>query len=416
MNKKLKILIVTQYFWPESFLINDLANTLSGQGHKIVIATGKPNYPEGKLYDGYTSVGVQKDVYCENIEVVRVPLRPRGKGGILALLLNYLSFVWNGLKSFPSLLDGYEFDFILVYAPSPITIAIPAIPLKWAKKAHLVIWIQDLWPQSLSATGFIRNRFLLYIVGWLVRGIYSFADTLLVQSQAFVEPVKQYTSENKVIYYPNSFLDISRKTDAISKLPKKLIYILEHSFCLVFAGNLGSAQSVETLVSAAEKLKHIPNCKLILVGTGSMYNWIEKQKKLLGLDNLILAGRFPSSEIPEIYDNAEGLLVTLNKSEIFSYTIPSKVQSYLAAGKPVIASLDGEGARIINESGAGLICPAEDAESLALNIEKLYNMKAIEREKYGNAGRNYFLKNFEMKHQCIQLINILESRVINNNE
>jgi glycosyltransferase involved in cell wall biosynthesis len=411
MSKKLKILVVTQYFWPESFLINDLVKTLSEQGHHVVVATGKPNYPEGKIYDGYSAAGIKKERYCKNIEVIRAPLRARGKGGAKDLLLNYLSFVWNGLRSYPALLDEYEFDCILVYALSPITAAIPAIPVKWIKHTHLAIWVQDLWPQSLNATGFVKNRFLIGIVGWLVKAIYYFTDTILVQSHAFINPVKQYAREDKIIYYPNSFLDCSQKKENIPRLPEKLLSTFEHSFCLVFAGNLGRAQSVETLVSAAEKLKPLSNCKLILVGTGSMLSWIEQQKKLLGLNNLILAGRFPSSAMSHIYDKAEGLLVTLKKSEILSYTIPSKIQSYLAAGKPVVASLDGEGAKIINVAGAGLTCPAEDADCLAQNIEKLYNMSSIEREMYGKAGREYFLKNFEMKQQSVQLINILESRV-----
>lgn len=407
----MKILLVTQYFWPESFIINDIVRELVEQGHEVVVTTGKPNYPEGKIYLGYEAGGCVEDLFSSNVPVYRVPLFLRGGGGAKNLLMNYLSFMLSGLLFFLGRVKGRAFDVIFVFAPSPITSVIPAIYLKWRLKVHLAVWVQDLWPESLSATGFIRNRLALRIIGWLVRGIYACADTLLVQSKAFITPVSRYARREKIVYYPNSYQDLSLKPTACSQIPADLLVQLECNFCLVFAGNLGTAQSVETLVQAAENLKHLPDCKLVLVGSGSMLAWLEEQKAQKGLNNLILAGRFPAEEMPQFFSRAAGLLVTLKREEIFAYTIPSKIQAYLAAGRPIIAALDGEGARVVEDAGAGMSCPAEDALGLAHCIEQLYNMPAAEREKLGQVGRAYYLEHFEMNRQCRRLVEILESRI-----
>ena len=194
----LRVLILSQYFWPENFIINDIVRTLDEYGHTVVVATGKPNYPDGKVFAGYRAMGTQCEHYLGRIEVMRVPLWPRGKGGAKNLILNYLSFVIAGLLYLPWMLRGRKFDAIVVFAPSPITQAIPAVALKWLKKAKLALWIQDLWPESLAATGFVKNPHLLKAVGWMVRAIYRHCDTLLVQSRAFVDPVARYAVREKI--------------------------------------------------------------------------------------------------------------------------------------------------------------------------------------------------------------------------
>jgi glycosyltransferase involved in cell wall biosynthesis len=190
-----------------------------------------------------------------------------------------------------------------------------------------------------------------------------------------------------------------------------LLAELENNFCLVFAGNLGTAQSVETLVEVADKLRGLSGLKIVLVGSGSMLSWIESQKQSRALDNLILAGRFPASEMPHFFSRAAGLLVTLKQNEAFSYTIPSKVQAYLAAGRPIIAALDGEGARIVQEAGAGLTSPAQDAEGMANSIEQLFRMTLEQRESLGQSGRAYYLEHFEMERQSQRLVELLHSRI-----
>ena len=411
----MRILITTQYFWPESFIINDLVKTLTSQGHSVKVLTGKPNYPDGNVFNGYSEEGIEEELFEKNISIFRVPLRPRKTGGAKNLFLNYWSFIWNGLRFFPDAVKNESYDAIFVFAPSPITMAIPAIYLKWKLKTHLAIWVQDLWPESLSATGFVKNRFLLGLVKIMVRGIYSQSDTLLVQSKGFIKPVSHYANANKVIYYPNSYKDNKSVSEINNKaLPDAIANLMEQYFCVTFAGNLGKAQSLETIIDAADKLKHLPNIRIILVGSGSLSDWILDQKLNRKLDNLILAGRFPAEVMPQFFIRSEALLVTLKKEEIFSYTVPSKIQSYLAAGRPIIAALDGEGARVIEDSRAGLTCEAEDVEGLVSCIERLYNMTDTQKQNMSKKGRAYYEHNFEMESQVKNLTKILENRILSN--
>lgn len=400
----MRILVLSQYFYPESFIINNIVSTLAEQGHEVTVATGKPNYPEGEIFEGYTARGVQRDKFQEKVDVVRVPLWPRGIGGARNLFFNYLSFALLGSLCFPWLLRKRKFDAILVFAPSPVTQAIPAILLKWLKGAKLALWVQDLWPESLSATGFIKNRHALGAVGLIVKAIYRCCDTLLVQSRAFVDPVARYADRKKIIYYPNSF-DSGIKTT--TPIPDSLGQLLDQHFCLVFAGNLGTAQALDTLLLAALELRDDPSIRLVLIGSGSRLDWLENQRQVHGLDNLALPGRFPMESMPQIFQRASALLVSLTDEPIFAQTIPSKIQAYLAAGRPIIASLNGEGAQIVLDSGAGFASAAEEVGPLVKNIRRLKALEVTERETMGRAGRAYFDEHFEMSRQVSVLVDLL---------
>jgi glycosyltransferase involved in cell wall biosynthesis len=408
----LRFLIVSQYYWPESFVIDQLSKQLVLQGHHLVVLTGKPNYPDGVIYPDYQQKGVQHQ-QCEGVEIIRVPMRTRKSGSGKDLLLNYLSFITSGLLRFPFLVKDKEFDVIFVFAPSPITSVIPAIFLKYIKRTHLAVWVQDLWPESLSATGFINNKIVLKMVSYLVKGIYACSDTLLVQSQAFIEPVSTLTRKDKVQYFPNAIDDMQDQVahNGGNAIPETLKSLLEANCCLVFAGNIGKAQSVETLISAAEKCRNISELKIVFVGKGSMLEWAQQKAMSLQLENVVFAGAFPMGIMPSIFSRADALLVSLKADKIFSYTIPSKVQAYMSAGRPIIASLDGEAARIIDEAGAGLTCPAEDLDGLVTCIEQFIAMPKTERERFGLAGRQYFLEHYEMQSQCERLTEILEQRI-----
>lgn len=404
---RLKILIVTQYFWPEQFFINDFVRALTAQGHVVEVLTGKPNYPDGEVFDGYKESGCVQDRLEDGTLIHRVPLRTRRRGGGKNLMLNYLSFVLNGLRHGHQAVRGKNFDVVLAVAFSPITSVIPAIYLKWRLKRPLSIWIQDLWPESLSATGFVRNRTILAGVGMMVRAIYGAASQLLVQSEAFRAPVARLAAERKIFYYPNSCRDPKAEPMAPCALQSDLMATLETNFCVVFAGNLGTAQSLPTVLAAAHKLRGLLACKIVLVGSGSMLTRIREQIEREGLDNVVLAGRYPSEQMPHIFDRAGALLVTLNRGAVLAQTIPSKVQAYLAAGRPIIGALDGAGAEVINASGGGLICAAEDATGLADSIERLASMDTVQRERMGVANRRYYLEHFEIGRQARRLVSIL---------
>ncbi|MEB0075935.1 glycosyltransferase family 4 protein [Pseudomonas sp. CCI3.2] len=405
----MRILVLSQYFWPENFIINDVVRELATQGHDVTVATGKPNYPDGNVYPGYQVSGAMKESFGDNILVVRIPLLPRGKGGALNLLKNYFSFVFYGLWYFPKLLKYQKFDTILVFAPSPILQVIPAIFMKKIKHSHLAVWVQDLWPESLSATGFVKNKTVLKLVGLAVKAIYAGCDTLLVQSRAFINPVSKYAALDKIVYYPNSLLELSPDPKS-EPIPLDMESQFESGFNLIFAGNIGTAQSVETLVDTCRKMRSDKNFKLFLIGSGSLFDWVKTQKTAEGLDNLILPGRFPSSMMPAIFAKASALLVSLKDEEIFAYTVPSKIQSYLAAGRPIVASLRGEGAQVIADAGAGLSCPPEDSEALATCIRKMMALDDIEHREMGLSGRKFFEENFQMRQQVESLVEILLKR------
>jgi glycosyltransferase involved in cell wall biosynthesis len=401
----MKILVVSQYFWPETFIISDIVRKLVEQGHEVTVATGKPNYPDGAIYDGYRAGGTQCERYLDKVNVFRVPLWPRGSGGAKNLILNYVSFVLFGLICFPWLLRKQNFDAVFVYAPSPITQVVPAILLKWIKRAPLTVWVQDLWPESLAATGFLKNRTLLRVMGWMVRLIYCCCDRLLVQSSAFVDPVSAYASREKVCYYPNS-IDASGAESA-AVLPASLAATLEGAFCVVFAGNLGTAQALDTVLEAAILLREEPDIRFVLVGSGSRADWLLEEVKAHGLTNVSMPGRFPASLMPTLFERSGVLLVSLTDEPIFAQTIPSKIQAYLAGGKPIIAALNGEGARVALESGAGVAVPAEQPGQLAEAIREIRALSDAQRAALGSAGRAYFDAHFDMDVQVKRLACLL---------
>lgn len=401
----MRLLIVSQYFWPEEFRINEVAATLREKGVAVEVLTGQPNYPGGAIYPGYRAWGCRRESRL-GLAINRVPLLARGGGG-RRLAANYLSFVLSGLLFAPWLLRRKKFDVVFVYAPSPILQAIPAIFLGWLKGCPVVLWVQDLWPESLAATGYVRNRTVLGLVERAVRFIYRHVDLLLVQSEAFIPPVAALASGTEVRYYPNS-VDESFARPPTVAAPE--IAGLDRGFSVLFAGNLGSAQAVEVIVEAATLLKdHAGDINFVVLGEGSRREWMLREARARGLGNLHLPGRFPVETMPACMQKASALLVTLADREIFRATIPSKVQAYLAAGRPILACLNGEGARLVAGAGAGLAVPAEDGRALAAAILELYRMAPAERAAMGARGRACYEQHFAHAMLIDQLLGHLRS-------
>lgn len=387
----MKVLVVSQYFWPEAFRINEVVLSLIEVGCDVTVLTGQPNYPQGDVFDGYRATGFGAKQHEAGYSIYRVPLVPRGRGGAMGLTANYLSFVLSASVLGPWLLHRQSFDVIFVFGMSPILQAIPAVVLKWIKRAKLVTWVQDLWPQSLEATGFVRNQRVLAMVAVLVRWIYRSCDLLLVQSQAFVPTVQAMAGKTPVQYHPNpGELAFGQ---AGSSGPSALV--LEPGFNVVFAGNLGTVQALGTVLDAAELLLPHADVRIVLVGSGSRSEWLQQEVVRRQLGNVQLAGRFPTQAMPGILAQASALLVSLARSPIMSQTVPSKMQAYLAAGKPIIASLDGEGARVLEASGAGVACPSEDAAALAEAVLRLRAIPLAELQRMGEAGQIYYKQHFD---------------------
>jgi len=389
----MKILLVSQYFWPENFRINDLISGLKERGHDVQVLTGMPNYPRGRLFDGYSMFRPFKESF-EGVPVFRVPLIPRGNGDNLRLVLNYLSFIISACTLGPFRNFGHV-DLILIYEPSPITVCLPALLLKKLKSAPVMFWMQDLWPESLSATGAVRSEKILKLVELMVRVIYKGCDRILMQSRAFLDPIKRLGGDPKrVLYFPNSSEKLYKPLTVDKNASERTL--LPDGFRVTFAGNIGSAQDFDTILTAAEYFKNHKDIKLVVLGDGRMFKWVKSQVRTRKLENTVhLLGRHPAEAMPRYFALSDALLVTLRKKPIFALTIPSKVQSYLACGKPIIASLEGEGARVVEDAGAGVICPTENPKALADAILKLYNMSATDREEMGRNGRRYYEKNFD---------------------
>ncbi len=403
----MRILLVTQYYWPENFLINVLVPLLVERGVEVTVLTAKPNYPDGFIFKGYRAGGCQQEKH-EGITILRLPIAPRGNGSRARLVVNYLSFIFSGILFGSRLVRDFRFDLVFVYAPSPLLQALPAIWLARIRRVPLVLWVQDLWPESLSVTGGIKNKWLLGAVTRIVRLIYRSSDRILVQSQGFVAPVGELTDDpTKIHYYPNLYK--VNRTMKPSQRTIALVQELESNFSIVFAGNLGTAQALGTIVEAARQLMDHPEIRIVVVGSGSLGNWLSQQIDLHGLTNLTLAGRFKPEEMSTIFAAAKALLVSLQPQTPFGLTIPSKIQAYLAAGRPVLASLNGEGSTIISEAGAGLCSDAGNAKALAENLLRLVAMSSNQREKMGRNGRSYFDRHFAPDALADKLVEHFES-------
>lgn len=389
----MRILLVSQYFWPEEFRINELSAMLAGRRHKITVLTGVPNYPGGKYFAGYGFVRHLRDSF-HGIDVIRVPLIARGNGNKTRLMLNFLSFaVLASILGPMRCRDGY--DLIFVYEPSPVTVGIPAIIMKKIKKVPIFFWVQDLWPESLVATDAVRSRRIIRLVEKLVSFIYSRCDRILVQSRNFIGPiVKMGIDPEKIRYFPNTAESIFNGVTGGPELPEHITF--PEGFRIMFAGNIGASQDFETIIEAADILKDRSDIHWLIVGDGRMYPWVEQEVKARKLQGTVhLLGRHPLALMPAFYKRADFMLVTLKKDPVFSLTVPAKVQSYLACSRPVIAALDGEGARVIEEARAGLTCPAENPQMLAGTVLKACGILSTERDKMGASGRLYFEQNFE---------------------
>jgi glycosyltransferase involved in cell wall biosynthesis len=387
------ILIVTNHFWPEEFRINDLALGLKERGHSISVLTGIPNYPAGRFFSGYGFFKKTSEVY-NGINIYRAPLIPRGSASGIRLAINYVSYALSACLVAPFRCRD-RYDLILVFESSPITVGLPAILLKWLKNIPIMFWVQDLWPDTLSATGVVRSERVLSWVTLLVRFIYKQCDSILIQSRAFAESVTNLApSQTSVHYYPNSAEALYQPLLLDKNAPE--FRLIPAGFRIMFAGNIGVAQDFETILAAAELLKDHHDIHWIIIGDGRKREWVEQEVIKRGLsEQFHLLGRYPVETMPRFFSHADAMLVTLKSEPIFALTIPSKIQSYLACARPIVAALDGEGALVIEEAGAGMVCSAEDSYALAESVLNMYRLPIHERKAIGECGREYFLKEFD---------------------
>jgi colanic acid biosynthesis glycosyl transferase WcaI len=390
-----KLLIVTQYFWPENFRINELAAALKQRGHDVTILTSIPNYPEGTVHPAYAADPRAFERFA-GIEIIRVPQILRGQSKP-KLVANYLSFAVSASILGWWRLRGQPFDCVFVFQTSPVTVGIPGGLLAALKRAPMLMWILDCWPETLAAIGVGSGRAAQSAVGMLVKAVYRSADLLLGQSKGFAANVARYGSPAKFRHFPNWVEDVYLAPPP----PRRVCY--DRPFTILFAGNVGEAQDLPAVVEAAAKLRG-RNLQVRIVGDGRDLQTVRAAVNRLDLHDMFeFCGRHPPEAMPNFLADADALLVSLKRDPLFAMTVPGKVQTYLASERPILAMLDGEGAEIVREAGAGVAVPAGDSEALALAIETLMGMTPEQRAELGANGRSYALAHFRLETLLKQL-------------
>ncbi len=400
----MKILIVSQHFWPETFRINDLALELKRKGYDVEVLTGKPNYPGGKYYKGYSFWQHNQDTH-HGIKIYRVPLIRRGNGSVFRLSLNYLSFIF--FASIFLIFQRKKYDYTITFASSPILQAIPPIIHRKLYKSKALVWVQDLWPESVVAIYNIKKGLFYSFLRKIVEFIYANSDKIMIQSEAFEDAVMSHCkSKSKLIYLPNWAEEIFEIEHLKSQTDN---FKFPDGFKVMFAGNIGEAQDFDSIIKAAELTKKFKQIKWVVIGDGRKKKKCELLVNQLGLeDTVFFLGKHPLEKMPSMFSKADIMLITLKDKEIFSLTIPSKIQSYMAFGKPIIGMLNGISSRIIQEAKCGYSVAAGDYKALAEKVILAYNTESAELQSYGDNARRYYFNNFSKEHVIEVLENVLK--------
>jgi UDP-N-acetylmuramyl pentapeptide phosphotransferase/UDP-N-acetylglucosamine-1-phosphate transferase/glycosyltransferase involved in cell wall biosynthesis len=384
-EKPLRILAVSQHYWPEPFAIPDVCEGLAAMGHSVTVLTGMPNYPDGDIYPGYEH-GVKTVQDRNGVHIERVKLVPRGRE-IWQRVLNYYSFSINATRKARKM--DADYDVVLSFQTSPVMMSKPALAYGKKNGVPVLLWCQDLWPESLTVGNIKRSSLIYMFYARVSRAIYSAADCLAVSSKAFGHYFKtQLHMDKKTVYLPQYAEDIFEENTSLREEydPMKIN--------LTFAGNVGIAQAVNTLIEAGHYLKDDKRFSLHVVGSGSELETLKKYKEEIGAECVIFHGRHPLAEMPSFYNSSDAMVATFQNNSILGYTLPRKITSYMAAGRPILGTVVGEARHVIEEAGCRLCCDAEDSVGLAEICKKFADMSPEERAAMGANGRRYYEEHF----------------------
>lgn len=400
----MKILAVSQYYWPEPFNVSDICEELVSRGNEVTVLTGIPNYPEGDVYPGYDAKrGCEEE--RNGVRIVRAPMSPRGKGA-LNRVRNYYSFSRNGSKLARRMLG--DCDMVLSFEISPVMSARPAIAYSEMHGKPHFMYVIDIWPECLLAGGIKKDSAIYRHFESVSADIYGAADGLAVTSPQFGPYISGLVGGEVDAAYLPQYAE-----DGFSELPDPDPHLDEGMFRdgrlhYMFAGNVGAAQSVETLVEAAAQLEG-DGIDFHVVGSGSTLEKCEKLAAELGAGNVFFHGRHPIEEMPAYYAKADVMIATFANSPILGYTLPRKIQSYMAAGKPVIGTVTGEARRVLDEAGCGFCCEAEDVAGLVECCRKMAATPEPLRAEFGERARKYCSEHYSRESFFATLINALET-------
>lgn len=393
----MKILFLSQYFHPEQFLNNTIARALARAGHAVSALTGVPNYPSGRMFEGFSNRKRTREIW-HGVSITRVLTIPRGRSRF-QLLLNYLLYpaaaAWRILRLGRDRCGDVSF----VSMPSPLLQAIAGIAAKRLWGVPTVYWVQDIWPESAIVTLKIRNRAVVAALEALCGWIYRQADLVLVQSDGFHPAIARFGVPAERIKTLSNCAPETFDSPHTGEVPDHIRELVPKGrTILMFAGNIGDSQDFETIIAAAEKLHPDNNLLLVIVGSGRAEGRARSMVAERSLEKRVLfMGRYPESDMPGFFACADGLLVSLRDEPIFALTIPSKVQAYLASGRPVLASLAGEGAAVIERAGAGLVVSPSDPAALAAAMARFTQLTRAERARMGESGRAYYGAHFSLE-------------------
>lgn len=388
----MRFVLFSQRFEPENTVINQVSELLVRDGHEVTVMTGLPNAPVGSIFDGY---GYFKRLSEEwrGVKVRRNWLIPRGDGSGPRLAVNYLSFAFAATAMLPRL-RGARPDVLVVNQATPITQALPAIAYKRMTGAPLAMWIHDLWPDSLQSSGAISSAQALRKAGRFVEWVYGQCDLIFAQSEAMRDVLAERgVPESKLRYLPN-LLDDAFAPVGDGEISDELgLDLGDDPFVVMFAGALGRSHGLPSAIHAARDLKDRGHSDVhwVFVGDGSNRAEAERLTAELGVDDVVhFVGYRDPADMPGIYSCADLLLVHLVDEPIYHLTVPLKIHSYLASGRPIVCGVPGEGSRIVTEAGAGFTFESENAEDLAGRVVAAKELSATERRSLGRAGRSYF--------------------------
>ncbi len=398
-----KILFISQHFTPEFFRGDDIAEDLAKRGYEVTVVTGIPNYPKGKFFEGYGLFKRRREV-IDGVKVIRIPIVPRGNGSKVMLLLNFLSYGFNASVFLFFHLIAHKYDVCFVQQTSPVNMALPGIWFKRLTGKPLYCWVLDMWPESLKYAGHINNKFILGYFGNIALQMFRASNKLLISSRGFEKCILfRGDFKDKIVFFPNWAEDVFTSDSSTATIPA-----LPEGFKVMFAGNVGEAQDFEHIVEAAEKLREDEGIKFVIVGDGRKKAWLDQRIAEKGLEQYIATmGRFPAEAMPAFFKAADVMLVSLTDNELFRLTAPAKIQAYMAAGKPIVGMISGEGNALIKDSGCGIAVEAGDASGLVAAVRRLKALPPSELAEMGRRGREYCRQNFDKKMLLDKLCQVL---------
>lgn len=402
----MRVLILTQYFYPENFRINELAYGLAREGHVVDALVGIPNYPKGKYFEGY-GLFKKRHELKNGVNIYRCYQVPRGtKGSQVQLSLNYLSFVASAtFRVLFRFVFKKKYDAIIAFEVSPVTQVIPAIILGKIRGTKVLTWIQDIWPDSIiSMTSEKQRKVLLPVLNSITEYVYRNSDKLLVSSPGMKELICRNSDYSaKIEYVPNWSDDFLKGSIEENTL-------MPEGFNLVMAGSINDGIGIPDLINFLEELRNHEDINIVFIGGGSKKDYLEEYVNQHNLKNVYLLGMFPYEKMPAFYAKADAMLLTLaqRNEKHLDVTIPSRLQSYLSSGKPVFAMI-GSGARqIIEEANCGFVVEPGDYRSLANRVIENYQNKSL-LEEFGKNSREMYLKHFTIEGGIEHFVKLIES-------